>query len=57
MECEPAQAQTEESVVLTEEVISALRPSWPRIHLDVDLPGWFIILVAVIIGLRGQCPV
>jgi hypothetical protein len=52
MECN----SSEESTVETHKVINALRPTWPKVHVDVDLPGWFIILAAMIIGLRGTCP-
>lgn len=43
------------SSVKTHQIFDAIKPSWPRIHLDVDIPGWFIIMAAVIIGLRGAC--
>jgi hypothetical protein len=45
------------SSVTTEDVIEALRPSWPLIRLEINLPGWFIIAAAMIVGLRNNtCP-
>ena len=40
--------------VTTEDVLNVLRPNWPRIHLEVDLPGWFILVSALILGLRAR---
>lgn len=45
------------SSVTTEDVVEALTPSWPLIRLEINLPGWFIIVAAMIVGLRNTCPV
>lgn len=59
MESDKARVEEEvsdsSSSINTHRVFEALRPSWPKIHLDVDIPGWFIIAAAIIIGLRGTC--
>jgi hypothetical protein len=45
------------SSVTTHELIETLKPAWPRIRLEIDMPGWFILMAAFIIGLKnsGQC--
>jgi hypothetical protein len=45
------------SSVTTEDVVEALTPSWPLIRVEINLPGWFIIVAAMIVGLRNTCPV
>lgn len=44
------------SSVTTEDVVEALTPSWPLIRVEINLPGWFIIVAAMIVGLRNTCP-
>ena len=44
------------SSVTTDIVIEALRPSWPLVRVEINLPGWFIIMAAVIVGLRNTYP-
>ena len=56
VKCE-CQKDEDASSVTTEDVIEALKPSWPLIRLEINLPGWFIIAAAVIVGLRNTCPV
>lgn len=41
--------------VKTEEVVDAVKRIWPSIRIEADIPGWFIIMAAMIIGLRNTC--
>ena len=57
VKCECNCNDEDTSSVTTEDVIEAIRPSWPLIRLEINLPGWFVIFAAMIVGLRNNtCP-
>lgn len=56
-ECNCQTKEEDASSVTTEDVVEALTPSWPLIRVEINLPGWFIIVAAMIVGLRNTCPV
>lgn len=57
-EADPVKCECNDaSSVTTEDVVEALTPSWPLIRVEINLPGWFIIVAAMIVGLRNTCPV